>query len=825
MNFKRKKRISRYAGGVLLLVFLAVITQMARVYQMQHRQTKKVHKIDSEWETLEKTPGLSSEEDELLLYIRAEKPYLKTVRTVVTLEGEECGTLSLSISDSQDQLLGTWDIDLALQGKQKYMDFAVKLDLKEGDIYTYRFSVKPDEATGTNSIVYFALSESADDKEGNAWFNGRQLDGVPELQNRYLYVSFFLMRYIYLGDALIILVFLLGRRTAQFIYRCVRVRMLCSLLLWLITPFAVFFMSQKMIRWNWTPWFPWTYWAVLFYFIIYVLFCTSAGKVKTGASIYILAVTCAALANYFIYQFRGKPLLVFDFTAIGTAATVAGNYSFTIAPKTAVMLLGSILLIQGNICFQELSFPHGKKGIGIRAVTASAMIVSVLLFDRYLLSDGWITGHNFWNMNTFYSRKGYLPTLFSQIHYLHGEMPEGYSASQAEVFAEEAVQSYAETESTDITPTNLIVIMNESFWDPETMGNLSVNQDVIPYWHSLLQQDNVDTGLLYVPVFGAGTANSEYEVLTGNSLYFLPSEITVYETYCAEPEYGMASSLKSQDYETIAMHPNKGTAWNRSRVYPWMQFDTFYDISNWQWERGTIHGYTSDASVYSAIKDLTAQKENSEKQFIFAVTIQNHGGYESSSLGYESDVQLLYDEDYPLAETYLSLMRESDMALEKLIAWYELSDEPTMIVMFGDHQPKIENGLYNTLKKTPSNDIPNAEAAYVTSYMIWTNYDRDAVKDLDISTNYLGAYITARAGLELTDYQKFLLESMESVPQIGYTGYRLQDGTWHDYDDEIADEAGVVFTAYSFLQYNNVNDRGSRLDELFTLDSDNTGEE
>lgn len=823
MNAKQKKPVFRCINGIVLLMLLVMITQMTHVYMTKHRKVLKVHKINTAWDELEKSPGLSSPDDELVVHIRAVRPYLKLVRTIVTLEGEEdSGFLSLTISDSQGQTLGSWDIDLALHGKQKYMDFATKLDIEEGELYTYRFSVRPQEEGQTNSTVYFALGESANDKEGNAFFNGQELQGVPELQNRYLFSTYYRMKYIMIANVLILLVFLFGRMAERFLYRSKVVKTVCGVLLFAVTPLALFYMTQRIVRWRWTPKFPWTWWALLFYCLLYILFCCVAGKVKVGASLYVFAVTCFALANYFVNQFRGKPLTIFDFTAIGTAATVAGNYTFGMGAKIAVMVLGCLMLMLVNLYFQELSFPRGKKGAGVRALIAALSIASLLLFDRYQLSDGWITGHDFWSMNTIYSRKGYLPTILSQLHYLNGQMPEGYNVEETQQYGEEAEKQYTEEESAETVPTNLIVIMNESFWDPETMGHLSVSEDPIPYWHSLLTQDNVDTGLLYVPVFGAGTANSEYEVLTGNTLYFLPSEITVYETYCADPEYGMASSLKSQGYGTIAMHPNKASAWNRGRVYPWMQFDTFYDSSNWPGERGTMHGYTTDASVYQAIEDLTAQKAAGEKQFIFTVTIQNHGGYESSTLGYEPDVQLQYNEDYPLAETYLSLMKESDRALQDLISCYEQVEEPTMIVMFGDHQPKIEDGVYKELKKKAAADVPNAEKAYVTSYMIWTNYDRDAVKDKDISTNYLGAWITRQAGLQLTAYQKFLLETMERMPQIGYTGYRLQDGSWHTYDD-ITDEAQAIFRQYGFLQYNNVNDRDNRLDQIFALQTE-TGE-
>ena len=141
-----------------------------------------------------------------------------------------------------------------------------------------------------------------------------------------------------------------------------------------------------------------------------------------------------------------------------------------------------------------------------------------------------------------------------------------------------------------------------------------------------------------MPTYGGGTARSEYEVLTGNSITFLPSGCVPYELYVRTPEYGMADILKSQGYYTIAMHPNNGHNWNRDQVYPQMGFDEFLNQDNWGGEyQDKLRGFVSDQSVFDKIISLYKEKETNQKLFTFCVTMQNHGGYSQSTLkGYET---------------------------------------------------------------------------------------------------------------------------------------------------------------------------------------------
>lgn len=360
------------------------------------------------------------------------------------------------------------------------------------------------------------------------------------------------------------------------------------------------------------------------------------------------------------------------------------------------------------------------------------------------------------------------------------------------------------------------MIMNESLADFEDFGELKANEEILPFIRSM--NKNVKHGKLQMPTFGGGTSRSEYEVLTGNCLQFLPSGSVPYQLYVRSPEYGMADILKAQGYETIAMHPNRADSWNRENVYECMGFDQFLNVSNWGGKMEKIRNFCSDQSLYNKITELYEQKEAGQKRFTFCVTIQNHGGYnESNNNGYEPSVKLNYDTEYPLAETYLSLAKESDKAFQNLIEYFEKVEEPTMIVMFGDHWPQIETGFQSEAagKDIGNMGLEERQKLYQTPYVIWTNYESETVEE-DISSNYLGSYVMKLAGVELPEYNQFLVQLKEKLPIIGMGTVCDSAGKWYE-TQKLPDEYQKLLSEYQELIYNAQFEKKDIRENLFRV--------
>ena len=525
-------------------------------------------------------------------------------------------------------------------------------------------------------------------------------------------------------------------------------------------------------------------------------------KVRIACGMYSFLLIMITLVNFYVVQFRGQPFMLLDILGMGTAADVAGGYKFQLPVYIGIVLL----LVMTYVCIQwkiqtlELG-TKSTRNLAFRLGTFAA----VLLLLAVAVPKWWSSLEvSLWNVSKEYVKKGYLYMLAGEGKYFSVEKPADYSIEKVDSITEEAEKKYtASAASGNVTqPENIIMIMNESLADFESVGEISTDSEILPFIHSLKQ--NVKYGQLHVPTYGGGTARTEYEALTGNAMYFLPAGSVPYQLYVRDPEYGMADILKAQGYETLAMHPNRAANWNREKVYPSMGFDQFISKENWgDLYRDKIRSHESDKSTYDKIINIYEEKEKNQKLFTFCVTMQNHGGYGAETRnGYEPTVKLNYKKEYPQAETYLSLARESDSAFKDLLDYFEKAEEPTMIIMFGDHWPAIEDDFLSKVigKDTGDLSLTESQTLYTTPYVIWTNYPSET-KEQDISSNYLGSYILELAGAELSPYNQFLLNLKEELPVIGIDAVEDKDGHWYSSDD-MPENYQKLIEDYNILQYN-----------------------
>ena len=263
----------------------------------------------------------------------------------------------------------------------------------------------------------------------------------------------------------------------------------------------------------------------------------------------------------------------------------------------------------------------------------------------------------------------------------------------------------------------------------------------------------------------------------------------------------MPSYLKSLGYETYAMHPYYASGWNRDKVYPLLGFDSFYSSADFYgstYERG----YIDDSSCVDKIIETYEKKDAGTPAFIFNVTMQNHSPYTDGYQNLQGNVTVDGTVSAQLSE-YLTLVKLSDAALEKLIDYFETQDEPTVIVFFGDHQPTdaVVEPIWN-LEGKSSSDLTEEEnqLRYKVPYVIWANYDIEEESNLALSANYLSTKVAKVAGLGLTKYQSFLSQMSEVLPVVNAVGYVDTDGTCH-YLKEATGEEKTWLDNYEILQY------------------------
>jgi len=344
--------------------------------------------------------------------------------------------------------------------------------------------------------------------------------------------------------------------------------------------------------------------------------------------------------------------------------------------------------------------------------------------------------------------------------------------------------------------------MNEAFSDPGILCKFTPSEDYLPFVHSLEKgADNTITGNLNVSVLGGNTANTEFEVLTGNTMAFLTDGSVAYQQYIHRNIPSMVSQLNADGYQTISMHPYESTGWNRNKVYPFMGFSKSLfqeDIVDPEY----IRTYISDQTCVNMIEREYQQKKKGQPMFLFNVTMQNHGGYIKSSDQFTPDISVEGVNDYS-ALSYISLIKKSDAALENLVNYFKTQKEKTIIVMFGDHQPSnsvVDPLLALTGKSCATMTDEESNNRYKVPLIIWANYDIKEEKGVELSADYLSNYVMEKAGVPLTNYQKFLQQEEKEFPVI--SAKRVADKNGKSYIKDVVDgQFSDQLNDYRILQY------------------------
>lgn len=579
---------------------------------------------------------------------------------------------------------------------------------------------------------------------------------------------------------------------------------------------------------------PYVQWMniALFWFSALFLFGLT-GRVSRALGIQTAFCAVYGLANYFVLEFRGAPIQPWDILSIGTAASVADNYEYRLDKDALTALIGLLVLLAAEFFLRadfygpfksrralkkeaaagsapKADTPErtpAKRRRVIIARTALCLVTGLLCFGytKMLHNEDFVQKKlrlydKLFTPTTIQFKNGTVTAFLMELQYMSVEKPSGYNEKDAR----EALASY-ETDGAPSSTPNIIVIMNEAFSDPAVLGKFTTNEDYMPFVHRLLDgaEDTV-SGFLNVSVKGGNTANTEFEYLTGNSMAFLPYGSIPYQQYIKNETPSMASWLSGFGYRTVAMHPYRAAGWDRNKVYPLMGFDEMY-FEEFYKDSKVIRKYVSDEADYEKIIQIYEQKESGEPLFLFNVTMQNHSSYNDWADYDNFSPDITVDgSDSEVLSAYLSLMKLSDQATEKLVDYFAKEDEDTVIVFFGDHQPtdSVVNPVLK-LNGTSSSSLSAEEEAlrYQVPFFIWANYDIEEESDLNISVNYLASRTLDAAGLPKPGYFSFLSELEKQVPVVSANHVSLSDGTFSAADDQ--DE---LLREYKTFQYHQLFD-------------------
>lgn len=726
---------------------------------------------------------------------------LVSFRMVLPNEIDWDGLVTVSVEDSVHQELFTETRNYEEITDSAFTDVEVNLKLKRKGTYYLRIACTP-SSDGEYPMVS-VCSKDYPLPENRSMSQNEELSG-QQLVSRYHYVNAMTasraLNTIFLS-VLTALGVIFGLPDNK------RVRRAAGIVLLLAAP-CVLGWRMELLNYNPAFYLPIAVWwnlGIMYALEGIVLLITHS----TAVSIVLTNMVLTALysANFFMLMYRGTSLRMNDFAAIGTAAQVVGDYDLTpnshLAMIWGIMLLLAVFGVQTNVGRTE----RGRRrladkdrtywmkkltGYAVTTVIGIAIFLCgshLLLYTEFLNQVGFADNDLGWAYELIYSYDGYLVASCIEIKNSRILSPEGYTVERVEELLE-ASKDYEQDTVQENSP-HVILILNESLADLRVLGNLEISEENLAFINSL--KENTVKGYVNASVFGGGTANSEFEVLTGCSMGFFSVNYYPYQQTLKKPIGSMVSQMKENGYTTASIHPERAGNWNRDKVYKYYGFDRMLWKPDFEGAE-EIHSGVSDAETYRRIIELYETREQGEKLFVFDLTMQNHGGYTMDEPPYAVRATNMDEREI---DEYLSLIKISDEAFADLVGYFEKQDEKVVICMFGDHQPSVSDLIVDadlTEGNTASERMMNK---YKMPFVIWANYDIEEADNYDISMNYLGGLLMRTAGIPMSSYFNFLEKQRGSYPIITINGYMDSEGNYMSWGGK-----GTEFPEYRMVQYN-----------------------
>lgn len=511
--------------------------------------------------------------------------------------------------------------------------------------------------------------------------------------------------------------------------------------------------------------------------ILYLLCLLIWGITKSTAivSIIIGVISYAvSIVNHYKIQYQGKPLAPWDFLKIKEVRSISAGLRLEI---NEVMILIFFLLIIGIIINSFWPKFKIEKTKSRNIITASVLSFVCVFGAAFIYKAYWnseLTAIQ-WDQNKYYKENGVINSFLANCRYISIKKPDNYSKATIDQISNGIL---SKVHSKTIEKPDIIVIMSEGFWDITDLNGITFNEDLLPNLNAIKKESFY--GYTLVPVFGGGTSNTEWEALTGFSKNYLPSESTPYQQYISGPTFSIARYLKEQGYSTVAMHPHFPENWNRNTAYPYLGFDTFLsldDFENPTMERNLVSDYAVTDKIISEYENHIANSK--QPLFTFAVTVQNHVSYNQNNYDAKDQVKFsapsLSEDVINDLKDFATGIHHSDEAFGELIHYFKSIDREVIIVFFGDHMTTLGDSTYKIFEETGyiSNTTTDLYKTSLTPLIIWSNYRSKSVNIGIISSFQIMPTVFQEYSLLMPPYFELLCEIQEVSK--GYTNGNLLD--------------------------------------------------
>lgn len=436
------------------------------------------------------------------------------------------------------------------------------------------------------------------------------------------------------------------------------------------------------------------------------------------------------IVNFIILHFRVTPFSAVDFMLIKSAISVSGHY-FSVL-NIAMLILAVCLVVFLMACLYRKA-PYHKHRNYKHIVFSCISVITVsiiIMFIKSSSSSVQALSTNYTNISEAYENYGFVYCFTNSLLDTGIAKPDGYSEEQVK-----AITNKLKEDKDNTKKPNIIFIQLESFFDTDYVKGLKCSKDPLPVFHSL--QKEYASGLITVPTVGAGTVNTEFEVLTGIRQHdFGVCEYPYKTVLKSKTSESICYDLAGLGYKSHSVHNNDATFYGRNIVFSNLGFDTFTSMEYMNGITENDNGWANDdILVDEIIKTLDSTKG---PDFTFGITVQSHGKYDVAT-----------DKVYPLSVTgapegmeqqytyYVNQIAEVDKMLGRLIEELGKRDEETMLVLYGDHLPSLE---------IETGQLKNGDL-YQTQYVTWNNFGLKNKDKKDLASYQLYPYIFDLLGI------------------------------------------------------------------------------
>ena len=464
--------------------------------------------------------------------------------------------------------------------------------------------------------------------------------------------------------------------------------------------------------------------SIIFFTLLFALFLRK--RVFGLIMISMLWLACG-IVNFVVLGYRVTPFAAIDFLMIFDVFSMIDVYLRKWQQILIVIaIVGALILLV--ILFKKTPKFEGHRHVKRTMLTCVGVWIFVLLFTNFSVKHN-IISDDFANLGEAYKDYGFAYCFTNSIIDNGIDEPEDYSKET--VLELKAELDTVVPEGEKKTP-NVIIIQLESFFDPKDVVGLNMSEDPVPTFTKL--KEEYPSGYFTVPALGAGTANTEFEVITGmSSGYFGAGEYAYKTTVNDTPVESLCSILKKEGYGTYAIHNNKSSFYDRKDVYDTMGFDAFISLEYMYDVEYTYNGWAKDFTLVDDI--MKCMKDTKGQDFVYTISVQAHGRYPEKMDEWEDYIQVDYEDEslVPAYDYYINQIHEMDMMIEDLIEELDAYGEDYVLLLYGDHLP--------TLELTEEN-LPNS-SLFQTEYILVNNIgldmeDEDIVAT-EISTKILSA--------------------------------------------------------------------------------------